>query len=418
MPSTSRGRATAGANTIGATREPERPARDVRRHREPLSIARHRVHQRRCRWMKRGAAESADEQHGSQHGQAGGRANRAQDDHGEHRSCHEKHARPPAICQRPKPELRDRTGQLVAHGQDANFLKRQVEPRDEQRQQRREHVPVCIDDEVGRRRGPDRQNEDRTVSTTQPSKRPSTRSRASWNSRTRSSEAAAASTPRPIAIAPATLALAWESSARNDPIQPICAYQAAAPIARPAARILRNVIVSCRPSMPPRWRRNRKTCRAALTMAAMRGAKRQAGVTHDAHERDVDGDVHGDRCDAGGHRNAAQPQRIERRRHDSHHRVRDQPQCVQLQRARGGCSVSRREPARARKSGSRSAPASTIKPSVAGNVEHEHQSDCGPDGVRIVDMSDKAASRDKAGVEAAAIDTPNRPIGRYISRNA
>ena len=95
---------------------------------------------------------------------------RAQHDDRQQRSTHQQHARPPAIGERAEAELRHRARQLVAHRQDADRLQRQAKLRNQQRQQRREHVAVGIDDEVRGRRRPDRRDADRSVSTDQPSK--------------------------------------------------------------------------------------------------------------------------------------------------------------------------------------------------------------------------------------------------------
>ena len=78
----------------------------------------------------------------------------------------------------PKPELRHRAGQLVAHRQHADRLERQTQLRNQQRQQRRVHVAVGIDDEVRRRRGPDRGVQAEPLQRLNLRKRPSTMSRA------------------------------------------------------------------------------------------------------------------------------------------------------------------------------------------------------------------------------------------------
>ena len=62
--------------------------------------------------------------------------------------------------------------------------------------------------------------------------------------------------------------------------------------------------------------------------------------------------------------------------------------------------------------------ASTMRPSVAGTFSASIRPIAEAIVDRILTMSDSAASRDNAGVDAAAIDTPKRPIGRYMMRTA
>ena len=78
------------------------------------------------------------------------------DDHREQRPHHHQRPRPPAIRQRAEGQLRDRVRHLEAHRDDARRLQRQVEMRDQQRQQRRVDVRIRIDDHVRRGDLPDR----------------------------------------------------------------------------------------------------------------------------------------------------------------------------------------------------------------------------------------------------------------------
>ena len=106
--------------------KPEGAARDVRGHRQALAIARHRVHERRGRRMKRGAAEPPNQENRCQHRNAGGRADGAQDHDRENGTGHQQHSRTPAIGQRAETQLRHRTRQLVAHREDADRLEREA----------------------------------------------------------------------------------------------------------------------------------------------------------------------------------------------------------------------------------------------------------------------------------------------------
>ena len=62
--------------------------------------------------------------------------------------------------------------------------------------------------------------------------------------------------------------------------------------------------------------------------------------------------------------------------------------------------------------------ASTIRPTVAGTFSSSINEIAPASVERMRAKLPSATNRDTAGVDAAAIDTPNRPIGRYISRNA
>ena len=62
--------------------------------------------------------------------------------------------------------------------------------------------------------------------------------------------------------------------------------------------------------------------------------------------------------------------------------------------------------------------ASTISPSVAGTFKVSISATAEARVERIRGASAVAASRDIAGVVAVAIDTPKRPIGKYINRKA
>ena len=62
--------------------------------------------------------------------------------------------------------------------------------------------------------------------------------------------------------------------------------------------------------------------------------------------------------------------------------------------------------------------ASTARPIVAGTLSISISDSPSATVVRIAADSLAATCRDTAGMIAVAIDTPNRPIGRYIRRNA
>ena len=152
------------------------------------------MHQRRRRRMERRASEPARQQQRRKHD--GGRrgAHRAQHQHRDHRPTHQEHARPPSIGERAEAELRDRARELVTHRQHADRLERQAQLRDQQRQQRREHVAVRVDDEVRGRRGPYRRVQSQTFQRRTLRKRPSTMWRASSNSCSLTAHAATEST--------------------------------------------------------------------------------------------------------------------------------------------------------------------------------------------------------------------------------
>src|SRR6185436_10344491 len=147
--------------------------------------------------MERRAAKSTNHENDPQRQRRHGQPNHAHDDHRKERAADDKHARLPAIGERAEPELRDRVGQLEAHRQDARHRQRQAQVRDQQRQHRRVHVVVGVDDDVGRRHFPDRRVQSEPAAVLQPTilfSRPSTRSRASPYSSMRSNCAAAIST--------------------------------------------------------------------------------------------------------------------------------------------------------------------------------------------------------------------------------
>ena len=60
----------------------------------------------------------------------------------------------------------------------------------------------------------------------------------------------------------------------------------------------------------------------------------------------------------------------------------------------------------------------TIKPNVAGTFSISIIAMPRDTVRRIPSTSPSAACRETAGSTAVPIDTPNRPIGKYISRNA
>ncbi len=62
--------------------------------------------------------------------------------------------------------------------------------------------------------------------------------------------------------------------------------------------------------------------------------------------------------------------------------------------------------------------ARTISPTVAGTFSTSISPIAEATVDRMRATSPPAASRASAGVDAAAIDTPNKPIGRYITRKA
>jgi hypothetical protein len=120
----------------------------MRGHREPFALARDGVHERSRRRMERRAAEPANEQQRREHEGRCRRAERAQHEHGHDRTTHEQHARPPPIRERAEAELRHRARQLVTHGQYTHGFERQVQLRNEKRQERRKHVAVRVNNEV------------------------------------------------------------------------------------------------------------------------------------------------------------------------------------------------------------------------------------------------------------------------------
>ena len=92
--------------------------------------------------MKCGTAQPADQQQRAEHYLESRIADRARSEHRKQGPGHQQHARPPAVRERPKRELRDRTGQLITHRQHADRFQREAQLRNQERQQRREHVAV------------------------------------------------------------------------------------------------------------------------------------------------------------------------------------------------------------------------------------------------------------------------------------
>src|SRR5262245_44415996 len=219
--------------------------------------------------MKSRTAESADEEHGGEHWHTGRRADETEHEHREDRPAHEQHTRPPVIRQCPETELRHRARELVAHRQLPDRLQRQIQLRNQERQQRREHVAVGIDYEVGRCGRPDRRMETQPLHDRSRPSRLSTRSRESSNSRTRSSIAASVSTPMPTPIDAATrTACSANALPGTSARMPRSVSAAAAAMASDAISTFVVVSASLPPSMPCNCRRNRITCTAALTIAA------------------------------------------------------------------------------------------------------------------------------------------------------
>ena len=129
--------------------------------------------------------------------------------------------------------------------------------------------------------------------------------------------------------------------------------------------------------------------------------------------------VHQHRSHADDHRRAAVAQRVERRREHLHRRVADQARRVAHQ-ARARRRRCRSEgSAHARRSRRTIGTPSAISPNVAGTVERQHEAHRVRQRLRAAPaMSPRAACCDISGSDALAIATPNRPIGRYMMRNA
>ena len=149
-----------------------------------------------------------------------------------------------------------------------------------------------------------------------------------------------------------------------------------------------------------------------------RGAERQPAIAEDRRQGDAEHGVEQHRGDADRHRRAAAADRVERRRHDLDHRVADQAERVELHRGGGRDACRRARSCRVRTAAARSgrpAPPARAWPARSASASARSPR---PASSACAAVSAVAASRDIAGVVAVAIDTPNRPIGRYITRNA
>ena len=123
-----RARPRPGRTPAARSTMPERSAGDVQRHRKPLAMVRHGVHERRGGRMKRSAAEAANEENGRQHCTSTSR-------------CRSRSARPPPAAVRrgaaavgrqrsaraPNPSCETDVRHLKADGERARHEERQPE---------------------------------------------------------------------------------------------------------------------------------------------------------------------------------------------------------------------------------------------------------------------------------------------------
>src|SRR5215217_1047604 len=161
--------------------------------------------------MKRGAAEAADDERDAERPHVRCEADERQHGDANDRSDQQQHTRPPAIRDVAEAKLRNRVRELKAHLQRAGTGKRQVQPRNEEGQKRREDISVAVDDEM---RGRQQQNGGVKAEWVVPGLHRAvrrnlriTRAIPSLNSGMRSSHAVAASTASAMAIDALSLAI-------------------------------------------------------------------------------------------------------------------------------------------------------------------------------------------------------------------
>ena len=98
--------------------------------------------------MERGAAKAAENQDDREQARIRRQADQRDRGDAKHRPGDEQHPRPPSVGEVAERQLRNRVGQLETHLQRAGGGQREIEIRDEQRQQRREDVAVAVEEEV------------------------------------------------------------------------------------------------------------------------------------------------------------------------------------------------------------------------------------------------------------------------------
>ena len=304
---------------------------------------------------------------------------------------------------------------------------RQVQLRDEQRQQRREDVAVAVDEEV--RAG---QQQDGRVQAERPDaarhRRASPEPAASRAPRLRGTRgcaaayAAAASTDQRDADRRAEAddlrrrALSPGSSRGSQPSTATRGERPSAPTRRRCARASRR---SRRPRARRGCRRSSTSSSAGVEQRGDRRAERQPALPHHAHEHDVQ-------------------RRVDEHRDDAD----DRPACGSARARRTPatrCGRPSSRPGRSRRTAAPrrwpacrpavNAPRSKMTRTIGvgqhhqadgrRHVQHQHQRQAVGDRRRAPPRSSScAACRDTAGSVAVAIETPNSPIGRYISRKA
>ena len=113
-------------------------------HRKALALTRKTVHERGRGRMEGRGSQPAGDQHDAEHQRRAGKSNRAQHHDAHDGTGEQEETRPPPVGNVSEPQLRYRRRDLKAHRQGTRRREGQIEPRDEQRQQRRVDVRVAV----------------------------------------------------------------------------------------------------------------------------------------------------------------------------------------------------------------------------------------------------------------------------------